>query len=236
MTALKQSLRKNWLLILVNLGALLPFVWLAWQNSLGNLIDPVDAFTEFTGKGAIILLMLGLSCTPANTIFGFRSALKVRKTLGLYTFGYAALHLLVFIGLDYGFNLDFILQDALLKKPYIIVGFSALMILLPLAITSTKGWMKRLGRNWKRLHRLVYVAAVLAVIHFLWLVKFDLSEPLIFATILTVLLVVRIPPIRRRLSIQRRRQSSKRTTPAQMNAGGTSNMVPATVRVQSKSG
>ncbi len=172
--------------------------------------------------------MLSLACTPANTVFGFRRGLTVRKALGLWAFAYAALHLLVFIGLDYGFSWDLIFQDALLGKQFIIAGFIALLILTPLAITSTRGWMRRLGKNWKRLHQLVYAAGVLAVIHFLLLVKADRTEPLIYATILSVLLILRVPWIRKSIVTWRKQLTSSRSS----NREQTLRTQPATVRVE----
>lgn len=198
MDKLRQTLTKHWFWILVNLASLTPLFLLIWNYGTDNLsADPVAYITKKTGQAAIILLGLSLACTPVNTIFGFRPALTVRKSLGLYAFMYAALHLLNFVALDYGFNLNYILDDALLKKRYMIVGIAAFLILLPLAITSTKGWMKALGRNWKRLHQLAYVAGGLAVLHYIWLVKLDISWPLIYASILGVLLLLRVPRIRK---------------------------------------
>ena len=193
--------RKHWLWILANIGALVPLIWLVWDFAQGNLsVNPIADITSRTGKPALILLMLSLACTPANLLFGFRQALTVRKALGLYAFFYASFHFLNFVGLDYGFNLGLILGDALLEKPYILVGLAALLILIPLAVTSTAGWMKRLGRNWKRLHQWVYGAGVLAVLHFLWLAKAaDRWEPLLYALLLALLLMVRIPLIRKYL-------------------------------------
>jgi len=198
MDSIRKTLTKHWFWIIVNLAALTPLfllLWNFWNDNLGA--DPVAYITKKTGQSAIILLGLSLACTPINTVFGFRPALTVRKSLGLYAFMYAALHLLNFVGLDYGFNLNYILADALLKKRYMIVGLSAFLILLPLAITSTKGWMKSLGRNWKRLHKLVYAAGVLAVLHYFWLVKLDVTWPLIYASILAGLLFLRVPHVRK---------------------------------------
>lgn len=198
MDKLRQTLTKHWFWIIVNLAALTPLLMLIWNYWTDNLsADPVAYITKKTGQSAIILLGLSLACTPVNTVFGFRPALTVRKSLGLYAFMYAALHLLNFVGLDYGFNLNYILDDALLKKRYMIVGITAFLILLPLAITSTKGWMKSLGRNWKRLHKLAYVAGVLAVLHYIWLVKLDITWPLIYASILSLLLLLRVPRVRK---------------------------------------
>ena len=198
MQTLPQTLRKHWLWIIVNLGAITPLLLLVWNFYTDNLsADPVAYITTKTGQAAIMILGLSLACTPINTVFGFRQVLTVRKSLGLYAFLYAALHLLTFVGLDYGFSLKYILADALLEKPYIIVGLAAFLILLPLAITSTKGWMKRLGRNWKRLHQFVYGAGVLAVLHYVWLVKVDLLWPIIYGSILALLLLLRVPRVRK---------------------------------------
>jgi sulfoxide reductase heme-binding subunit YedZ len=188
-------LRKHGVWLLANLGGLLPLVLLIWGYS--SWIDPVAEVTSRTGSAALIMLIASLAVTPINSVLGWRQIIPARKPLGLYAFFYASLHLLNFIGMDYGFSLQAFLDDALLQKRYMIVGFSAFFILLPLAITSTKGWMKRLGRNWKRLHQLAYVAGILAVLHFLWLVKIDITEPVIYGAILTLLLVLRIPAIRK---------------------------------------
>ena len=188
--------------LLVHMGALLPLAWLAWQFSQDNLTaNPIREIQLRTGKYALNLLVLSLACTPVNNIFGFKPARRLRRTLGLYTFGYAALHLLVFIGLDYGFNFALI-REGIAAKPFALVGLAAFLILLPLAITSTKGWVKRLGKNWSRLHRLLYVAAVLAVLHFIWITKSkaDLRVPLIYGGIIVILLIVRIPVIRMLIS------------------------------------
>jgi sulfoxide reductase heme-binding subunit YedZ len=209
-------IRKHWLWILTNIGALIPLVWLLWDMAQGNLsVNPIDDITDRTGKAAIVLLMLSLACTPVNILFGFAQAVTVRKALGLYAVLYAGLHFLNFVGLDYGFNLRQILGDTLLEKRYILVGLSALLILIPLAITSTKGWMRRLGRNWKRLHQLVYVAGILVVLHFLWLVKAaERWEPLLYALLLSFLLIVRVPPVRKFFVGLRQRRTGGKGQPA----------------------
>ena len=197
MKTVQSYLRKHWFWLLATIGGLIPLAQLTvglWQ---GRWIDPIAETTSRTGSAAILLLVLSLACTPLNTVFGFRPVLTARKPLGLYAFLYASLHLLNFIGLDYGFDYQAFFDDALLQKRFMIVGFSAFLILLPLAITSTKGWMKRLGRNWKRLHQLVYVAGIFAVLHYLWLVKIDITWPVIYGAILAILLVLRLPVIRR---------------------------------------
>lgn len=202
-----QGWRQHWFWWAVTLGALAPLAWLgwrAWQGALG--VDPVNTINNETGRAALIVLFLSLACTPLNILFGLRKVLTVRKSLGLIAFVYAALHLANFIALDYAFAFDLILHDAVLTMPYILAGSLALLILAPLAITSTRGWMRRLGRHWKRLHQLVYVAGVLAVFHFLWQAKAaERDEPLIYAAVLTFLLLVRVPPVRRWLVTQRTR-------------------------------
>ena len=196
---LTHKLKAHWLQILTHVGALLPLAWLLWDYWQGLfIIDPVQEITTRTGKTALILLILSLACTPMNTIFGFKQVLRVRRPLGLYAFMYAGLHFLTFLGLDYGFDLDLIRQDVLDQR-YVLVGFAAGLLLLPLAITSTKGWQKRLGRNWKRLHQLVYLAGILAIVHFMWLVK-DIREPLRYGVVVALLLVMRIPAIKRAVS------------------------------------
>jgi sulfoxide reductase heme-binding subunit YedZ len=201
-------LKSNWLRILVHAGALLPLAWTIWQYSQGLfLVDPVVQITARTGKTALILLVLSLACTPLATVFGFYRALRVRRALGLYAFLYASLHFATFVWLDYGFNLG-LLGQAIFEQRYVLAGFASGLILLALAITGTRGWQKRLGKNWKRLHRLVYLAAILAIIHFVWLSK-DFREPLRYGLVLAVLLALRLPFIRRALSTLRQQLTSR---------------------------
>jgi sulfoxide reductase heme-binding subunit YedZ len=202
------KLKADWLQILAHVAALLPLAWLAWaywQDLF--IVDPVLEITAHTGKAALILLILSLACTPAYTIFGFKRVQRLRRPLGLYAFLYAGLHFLTFVGLDYGFDLDLIALDVLDQR-YVLVGFAAGLLLLALAITSTKGWQKRLGKNWKRLHRLVYLAGILAIVHFTWLVK-DIREPLRYGAVVASLLVVRIPVVRKALSNARHRLKTR---------------------------
>lgn len=182
--------------IITHIGALIPLAWMLWDLFTGNYgPDPIREFTLRTGKTALILLLLSLACTPVNTIFKFRPALKLRRPLGLYSFMYASIHFAIFIGVDYFFNFGLI-QDALLEKRYAIVGLTTGLILLTLAITSTKGWQRRLKKNWKRLHRLAYASGILAVVHFIWLVKQGVSEPWLYAGLLLLLLTLRVRPVK----------------------------------------
>ncbi len=181
---------------IVHLGALAPLALLIVDGMRDNLTaNPIQDVTLRTGKTALVLLVLSLAATPVNTVFGFRPALKVRRALGLYAFLYVSLHFLIFIGLDYGFDPELI-YEAILEKRYALVGFTAGLILLPMAATSTKGWMRRLGKNWKRLHRFVYVAALLVIVHYIWLVKSDFRQPLVYGGVVVFLLILRLPFIR----------------------------------------
>ena len=203
-------LRRNWLVILTHFGALLPLARLIWNFFHDQLTaNPIQYITFQTGKSALVLLILALACTPLNTVFGFRQGVGLRKSLGLYAFLYATLHFLTFVGLDYGFDPS-LLKEAIFKKRYALVGFAAFLALLPLAITSTRGWMRRLGKNWKRLHRLIYLAALLVIIHFVWLVKSDIREPLAYGAVVVLLLVLRLKTVRRALVDLRERFASRR--------------------------
>jgi len=190
-----QKLKAHWLQILTHVGALLPLAILAWDYAQNQLTaNPIREITIRTGRSAIVLLLLSLACTPIYSLSGFQPVRRLRRPLGLYAFLYAGLHGLTFVGLDYGFDLVLIGQE-LLQKRFVQVGVLAFLILVPLAITSTRGWVARLGKNWKRLHRLVYLAALLAGVHFLWAVKANVRVPLLYGAALAVLLVVRIPAV-----------------------------------------
>ena len=203
-------LKRTWLAILVHVGALLPLALLIWNFFHDQLTaNPIQYITFRTGKTALVLLVLALACTPLNSVFELKRVVGLRKPLGLYAFLYATLHFLTFVGLDYQFDPS-LLKEAILKKRYALVGFAAFLSLLPLAITSTRGWMRRLGKNWKRLHRLIYLAALLVIIHFVWLVKSDIREPLAYGAVVVVLLALRLKTIRRALVDLRERLAARR--------------------------
>ncbi len=189
-------LRRKGIQFATHVGALTPmglllFDW--YQNDL--TANPIQAVTLRTGKTALVLLTITLAITPLNTLFGFKQLISMRKWLGLYTACYVAVHFFIFIGLDYGFDFG-LLKDALLEKRFALVGLAAGLLLLPLAITSTRGWQRRLGKNWKRLHRFIYLGAFLATVHYTWLVKSDIRVPLIYMAIVVLLLILRIPQVR----------------------------------------
>jgi sulfoxide reductase heme-binding subunit YedZ len=223
-------LGENWLRVVVHLGVWGPLLWLAWRYYNDDLgVEPVVTLNNVTGRTAMILLLLCLSATPLYILFNFRAGLRVRRALGLYAFMYAGLHFSNFIALDYGFDLAFILEDGIPKKPYILVGLTALTLLLSLALTSTRGWMKRLKKNWTRLHWVIYPAGVLVIIHFLWQAKAaERFEPLVYGLVLTVLLLVRVPPVRRRI-IQMRTRAPVSSSAARRRdvKGEGSNRAPA---------
>ncbi len=161
----------------------------ALSDALGA--DPVERVTHVTGDWALRFLLLSLAVTPLRRLFGWSWAAPLRRTLGLSAFAYACLHFLTFFALEHWFDWRLIVEDVL-ERRYVTAGFAAFLCLAALAATSTRAMIRRLGRRWVSLHRLVYLAAVLAVIHFLWLVKSDLREPLAYAAILALLFGVRI--------------------------------------------
>ena len=178
----------------LHLAALTPLAILLWQvwgvaklgsNALGA--DPVAEIEHRLGLWALRFLMITLAITPLRQLTGWNVLVRFRRMLGLYAFAYASLHFATYLGLDLRGYWGQVVAD-IVKRPYITVGFLAWLLLVPLAITSTKGWMRRLGRNWARLHKAVYLIAVLAVLHFWWLVKSDVSEPALYAAIAAVLL------------------------------------------------
>lgn len=159
-----------------------------WQNGSAALgADPVAEIEHRTGLWALRFVMIALAVTPLRQLTGQAVLLRFRRLLGLYAFVYATLHLGVYLGLDLRGYWTQVFEE-IVKRPYITVGFAAWLLLLPLAITSTQGWMRRLGRRWGQLHKLVYAIGVLAVLHFWWLVKSDVREPLLYAAILAALL------------------------------------------------
>ena len=180
---------------LVFVAGLAPLVWLAcgafgWLGaSLGA--DPVKKLEHECGKTALNFLLITLAVTPVRNLLGLPQLLRLRRMLGLFAFFYAMTHFTVYLVLDLELNWSMLGAD-IAKRPYITIGFTALLLLVPLAATSTNGMMRRLGRRWTSLHRLVYVIAILGVWHFYWQVKRDVREPLLYAGILALLLLYRV--------------------------------------------
>jgi sulfoxide reductase heme-binding subunit YedZ len=200
---MKSYLKPAVIKVIVFFACLIPLafgIWDGFHDQLGA--NPIEEITHRTGDWALRMLLLTLSATPARRVLGWSWPLRVRRMLGLYTFFYACLHFLTYLVLDQFFDWDEILKD-IIKRPYITVGFSAFILLIPLAVTSTNAMMRRLGKRWGQLHQLVYVIAVLAILHYLWLVKADYLQPLIHACILLALLMVRVWYQRRTLPLRR---------------------------------
>ncbi len=188
MTVTRLQLFKPVLFVL----CLIPAVMLGWNfysNQLGA--NPFEVLTRDSGEWTLRFLLLTLLMSPLRAMLQQSWPLQLRRMLGLYSFFYACLHLTTYLWFDQFFDWQEIMAD-IAERPFITVGITAWILLVPLAITSTKGMMRRLGRRWKRLHRSIYVIAILAVLHFIWLVKADLREPLIYAGILLVLLGYRL--------------------------------------------
>ena len=172
---------------------LFPLGLLAWRAIQGQLTaNPIEFISHTTGWWTLTFLMITLSVTPIRRLLELPWLLRLRRMLGLYAFFYASLHFLTWLVLDQFFDWDAILKDVV-KRPYITVGFTAFVLLIPLAATSTNAMVRRLGaKRWQALHRLVYVIATLGVVHFLWLVKKDIREPALFGLVLAVLLGLRV--------------------------------------------
>jgi methionine sulfoxide reductase heme-binding subunit len=182
----------SWLKPAVFLACLFPFGQLAFKAYTSDLgVNPIEFITHFTGDWVLIFLLATLSVTPLRKITGWNDLIKFRRMLGLFAFFYALLHFSTYLVLDLFFDFQRIAKD-ILKRPYVTVGFTAFVLMIPLAITSTAGMIRRLGKRWQQLHRLVYVAALAGVIHFYWLVKADIRRPLQYGIVLAVLLGYRL--------------------------------------------
>ena len=185
------------LLFLICLIPLARLIYLGFTGGLGA--NPIEFITRSTGTWTLTGLMITLAVTPLRRLTGYNALLRYRRMLGVFTFFYASLHFTTYIWLDQFFNLAHVLKD-IYKRPFITVGFAAFLLLIPLAVTSTNAMMRRLGKRWQQLHRLVYLIGGLGVLHYLWLVKKDLTLPLIYGGVLLVLLTLRLPFVASRLS------------------------------------
>lgn len=187
--------------IAVFLLALLPISLLllrAYNNQLGA--NPIETITDSTGIWTLRMLAITLAISPLRMLTGATVLLRFRRMLGLFSFFYACLHFLTYIWLDQYFDWPFIVED-IIEHPYVIVGFCAFLILLSLAITSPKRMVRKLGKHWKKLHRLVYPAAFLGCLHYIWLVKSDIREPLLYFGIFTLLMLLRLPVVQKKISL-----------------------------------
>jgi sulfoxide reductase heme-binding subunit YedZ len=198
--------------ILIHLGAWFPLARLLFEAFTSGLTaNPIQHIEQRTGRAAISLLFLTLAATPLHSLFGWKEPLQRRRALGLYAFMYAAIHVVIFADLDYGLAWSLIVQT-IFQKPYILVGAAAFFMLIPLAVTSFDIWKVRLKKNWKRLHKTVYIIAPLVVLHYAWgkkgnffALQGDILLPLIYGLIFLLLMFLRIPALRRWLASARTR-------------------------------
>lgn len=192
--------------ILMHIYAWSALAHITFDYFAGNLsVNPIQDIEQRTGRAAVTLLVLSLMCTPFSNLFGWKELLKRRRALGLYTFLYATIHVVIFLYLDYGLSWSLIIQS-IAEKPYILVGTASFVLLIPLAVTSFDSWKRRLKKNWKRLHRVVYLIAPLVILHFAWSKKgsfFELQgeilRPLIYGLVVVLMLIFRIPIVRKGL-------------------------------------
>lgn len=175
--------------------SLIPFLYLLYAVFLDPEIlgaNPVEYLTHNTGGWSLRFLLITLAMTPLRRLTGSSYPLKVRRLFGLFAFFYVSVHFLIYAVLDRELDWSHLGED-IIERPFITIGFLAWLLLIPLAATSTNAMMRRLGRRWKKLHKLVYLIGALAVVHFIWLVKKDLQEPLIYASIFVILMLLRMP-------------------------------------------
>ena len=185
------QINQKYLKVVIFILSLVPIFYITYQiltNQLGP--EPIKDITHHTGKWTLYFIVITLAMTPLKKMTKLNIWINYRRMFGLFIFFYASIHLMTYVGLDYRFDLASI-GDDIIKKKYIFIGFSAWLLLIPLAITSNKRMMKILKSKWKKLHRLIYLISLCGAIHYLWLVKRDLTEPLIFLTVILILLALR---------------------------------------------
>ena len=185
------QINQKYLKVVIFILSLVPIFYITYQiltNQLGP--EPIKDITHHTGKWTLYFIVITLAMTPLKKMTKLNIWINYRRMFGLLIFFYASIHLMTYVGLDYRFDLASI-GDDIIKKKYIFIGFSAWLLLIPLAITSNKRMMKILKNKWKKLHRLIYLISLCGAIHYLWLVKRDLTEPLIFLTVILILLALR---------------------------------------------
>ncbi|MGB7762786.1 MAG: protein-methionine-sulfoxide reductase heme-binding subunit MsrQ [Bryobacteraceae bacterium] len=204
-------IQSKWTKALVFLLCLAPLARLGWRFYIQDLTpNPLEYITHFTGDWTIGLILATLAITPLRKLLAVPDLIRFRRMLGLFAFFYGCLHFLTYLWFDKQFDLQDIWKDVA-KRPFITAGFTALALMVPLALTSTKGWIRRLGgKRWQRLHRLIYVTAIAAVVHYYWLVKSDVRLPLLDGAVVAALLLYRLV-----VSVKRRaRQRSATVKPA----------------------
>jgi sulfoxide reductase heme-binding subunit YedZ len=183
----------GWIKVVVFCLCLVPLArlgWMGWHAELGA--NPIERITHFTGDWTLRLIVATLAITPLRKVLGIPALIRYRRMIGLFAFFYGSLHFLTYIWLDKFFDLHDMVKD-IAKRPFITVGFTAFVLLIPLAVTSTAGWIRRLGgKRWQRLHRLIYATAALAVVHYYWLVKSDVRLPLFYGALVALLLGYRL--------------------------------------------
>ena len=195
--ALSSVLKSAWARPVAHLLCLLPFLLLIWAAVAGQLgANPVEKLTHETGEWALRLLLLTLALSPLRQWTSAAGWIRFRRMFGLYAYFYSCCHFFIWFIADHSLDFSDMIEDVI-KRPYITLGFSAFVLLLPLALTSNQSMIRRLGRKWKTLHQLVYAILLLAVLHFLWQVKADYLEPSIYAIIAAVLLLHRVGPVKR---------------------------------------
>lgn len=209
---------RGWLHVGIVALGLVPLAWLGvdvWRDNLSA--NPIEDITHRTGDWTLRFLLATLAVTPLRRFTGWNWLIRFRRTIGLIAFSYATVHFLIYVGLDQGFALAYVGED-IAKRPYITVGFTAFVLLIPLAITSTRGWVRRLGgKRWNALHRLIYVAAAGGVLHYLWLVKGEQMTPIYYAAVLVLLLLLRM---QRRPRVVQQRVDLLADAPRRAEIGG----------------
>jgi sulfoxide reductase heme-binding subunit YedZ len=186
-------LRRRWTKALVWVACLVPLAWLGWRAWNQDLTaNPIEYVTHFLGDWTIRLIVATLAVTPLRKLLHLPDLIRFRRLIGLFAFFYGTLHFLTWLWIDKFFDFQEIVKDVV-KRPYITVGFAAFILMMPLAVTSTTGWIRRLGgKRWQLLHRLIYISAIAGVVHYYWLVKSDVRLPLLYGTLVFVLLAYRV--------------------------------------------
>ena len=213
---MKKVLSNRWTKVVLFILCLVPLAWLGWRAYQQQLTaNPIEFITHYTGDWTIRFLLITLSVTPLRKLFNQPQLARFRRMLGLFAFFYGCLHLMTWLWLDKFFDLSEMWKDVV-KRRFITAGMTAFLLMLPLAITSTAGWVRRLGFvRWQRLHRLIYFSALAGVIHYYWLVKSDVRLPLMYGGIWAALMCYRlVVRMRAPRKVQRNGQSSRVTTPS----------------------